>query len=486
MKINLKAPANRVLSSVPVKLLLAVLILSAACKKIQDAPPTPEEIAVSSGSKKNLKEVDIKLMTDGLVSPIGVVAIPDSKKMAIIDQVGKIWIMDENGNRMPQPFMDVTSRMVALNPNYDERGLLGLAFHPNYKWNGRFFIYYTLPPRAGGPTPTTSWNNLSRIAEFRVSAGNSNQADMTTEKVILELDDPQSNHNGGTIAFGPDDDYLYIAIGDGGAANDFAPGHVEDWYPVNRGGNGQDIEANLFGNILRLDVDHGSPYKIPKDNPFVGKTGRDEIWAYGFRNPFRFSFDMSGSRDLYAGDAGQVLWEEIDVVKKGGNYGWNVKEGTHCFNEANNSTTLPSCPDRDPFGNKLLDPVIELLNWQNPLAAPGTTRATTVIGGNVYRGNDIPGFHGKYIFGTFSQAPTTANGELFITNPSGGGKLWSFQEIKLASNPENIGYYLKGFGQDLKGEIYLTVASVLGPTGNTGKVFKLVPVKEKHDNSGHN
>ena len=223
--------------------------------------------------------------------------------------------------------------MVPLNPGYDERGLLGFAFHPDYKTNGRFFIYYTLPPRPGGPTPVNNWNNLSRISEYRVSGGNPNMADMGSEKIILEMDDPQSNHNGGTIAFGPDN-YLYIAIGDGGGANDVGPGHVEDWYPVNAGGNGQDIEANLFGNILRLDVNGGAPYAIPADNPFVGKPGRDEIWAYGFRNPFRFSFDMSGSRRLFAGDAGQLLYEEIDVVEKGQNYGWNVKEGTSCFNAA--------------------------------------------------------------------------------------------------------------------------------------------------------
>jgi hypothetical protein len=195
----------------------------------------------------------------------------------------------------------------------------------------------------------------------------------------------------------------------------------------------------------------------------------DEIYAYGFRNPFRFSFDMSGSQKMYVGDAGQVMFEEVSVVEKGGNYGWNVKEGTHCFNAANNKAPFSSCPDVDVYGNKLQDPVIELNNWQNPAGG----RATTVIGGNVYRGNSIPGYQGKYIFGTFSQTPTNANGELFIANPGGPG-LWSFEEINLASHPGDIGYYLKGFGQDLKGEIYLTVSGVLGPTGTTGKIFKLV------------
>jgi glucose/arabinose dehydrogenase len=349
---------------------------------------------------------------------------------------------------------------------------LGFAFHPDYKSNGRFFIYYQLPPRPGGPQAGVNWNNLSRISEFKVSASNPGMADINTEKTLLEWDDPQFNHNGGTVAFGPDG-YLYISIGDGGAANDVAPGHVEDWYAVNAGGNGQDIEANLFGNVLRIDVNNGNPYGIPADNPFVGKAGKDEIYAYGFRNPYRFSFDMSGSKELYLGDAGQVLYEEVDVVKKGGNYGWNVKEGTHCFNAANNSQELADCPDVDNFGNPLIDPVIEINTWTNPKGG----RATTVIGGNVYRGHTIPGFQGKYIFGTFSQGPTTPNGELFIANTGGPG-LWSFQEINLASHPDDVGYFIKGFGQDWDGEIYLTVSSLGGPSGTTGKVFKLVPADQ--------
>ncbi len=431
------------------------------------------------GCKKHdmprVKPVDIQLVADGLTSPIGVVAAPgDSKRLFVIDQSGKIFIIEKNGAMLPTPFLDITSKMIPLNPNGDERGLLGLAFHPRYKDNGRFFIYYNLPPRPGGPNDSVPWNNLSRIAEFR--AGSPNLADMGSEKTILEWDDPQGNHNGGTIAFGPDG-YLYIALGDGGAANDVAPGHVEDWYDVNAGGNGQDVEQNLFGSILRIDINRGSPYAIPRDNPFVGKTGRDEIYAYGFRNPFRMSFDMKGSHDLYAGDAGQVLYEEVSVVKKGGNYGWNVKEGTHCFNAANNMEVLPDCPDRDEFGNRLIDPVIELNNWRNPAGG----KATTVIGGNVYRGDKIPHLDGKYIFGTFSQSPTTPDGELFVAEPRRGDGLWSFTELELQSSPDDVGYYLKGFGQDEKGEVYITVSEVAGPQGNTGKVFKLVPVSKKDD-----
>jgi hypothetical protein len=300
------------------------------------------------------------------------------------------------------------------------------------------------------------------------------RADMNSEKVILEWDDPQFNHNGGTLAFGPDG-YLYISIGDGGGANDVGPGHVTDWYLPNAGGNGQDIDSNLLGNILRIDVNSGSPYGIPGDNPFVNKAGRDEIYAFGFRNPYRMSFDMGGSNWLIAGDAGQVLYEEVSVVTKGGNYGWNVKEGRHCFNAANNTVVMPSCPSVDNMGNPLRDPVIELNNWQNPMGG----KATTVIGGHVYRGHDLKGWNGKYIFGTFSQTPTTANGELFAATP--GGSSWPYEEISLKSHPDDVGYYLRGFGQDNDGEIYLAVSSMLGPQGNTGKVFKLVPVKDKNN-----
>jgi glucose/arabinose dehydrogenase len=436
-------------------LVLVSLLISQGCKK-HDVPKT--------------KEVDIQMIADNFVSPIQVVAARNSERLYVVDQIGKVWIIDKDGNKRPNPLIDLTSKLVTLNPAFDERGLLGLAFHSDFKMNGRFFVYYQLPPRAGGPTTGVLWNNLSRISEFKVVSDDDLRADMNSEKVLLEWDDPQFNHNGGTLAFGPDG-YLYISIGDGGAANDVAPGHVTDWYTPNAGGNGQDIDSNLLGNILRIDVNSGSPYGIPSDNPFVNKAGLDEIYAFGFRNPYRMSFDMGGAHWLIAGDAGQVLYEEVSVVTKGGNYGWNVKEGRHCFNAANNLTVLPSCPSVDNMGNPLREPVIELNNWQNPAGG----KATTVIGGHVYRGHALKGWWGKYIFGTFSQTPTTPNGELFSATPIGSS--WPYEEVSLKSHPDDVGYYLRGFGQDNDGEIYLTVSSMLGPQGNTGKLFKLVPAR---------
>ena len=453
------------------------LFLMMGCKKTDTATP------VITSDVQLAKNVDLQLLADNFVSPVTLVEAPDnSHRLFVVDQVGKIWIIDTNGNKMPQPFIDVSGKLVTLMPFYDERGLLGLAFHPNFKTNGKFYLFYTAPPPPGGPTVQTgntglpmTWDNLTRISEFKVSSSNTNQADISSERVILEQPHPQFNHNGGTIAFGPDG-YLYISIGDGGNKNDIGPGHVEDWYTVNAGGNGQDIEANLLGNILRIDVNgasEGKNYAIPSDNPFVGKRGLDEIYAYGFRNPYRFSFDMSGSRRLLAGDAGQNLYEEIDVVTKGGNYGWNVKEATHCFNAADEFTELSSCPDVDAFGNRLIDPVIELKNSENPKGG-GVTIA--VIGGNVYRGHSIPGLQGKYIFGSLSADEEKPEGQIFVSNPAGPG-LWSFDKIPLKSFPDNLGNFVKGFGQDLSGEIYVLATSLIGPMGNTGKVYKLVAQK---------
>jgi glucose/arabinose dehydrogenase len=438
---------------------IPLLILQGCQKNKNDDPKT--------------KGVDIELIAADFVSPIQVVATHNSDRLYVVDQIGKIWVIDGSGVKRPTPFLDISGKLVTLNPNYDERGLLGIAFHEDFKTSLRFFVYYQLPPRAGGPVPGASWNNLSRVSEFRALPDLS-RADPNSEKVILEWDDPQSNHNGGALAIGLDD-YLYIAVGDGGGSNDMGPGHVDDWYMTNSGGNAQNIEANFLGKILCLDVDNGSPYVVPPTNPFVNKPGLDEIYAFGFRNPYRMSFDMGGEHEVIVSDAGQVLYEEINVLRKGANYGWNVREGMHCFSTADNKKELPDCPKVDDRGKPLLDPVLELKNYQNPLGG----KATTIIGGYVYRGTEIPDWDGRYLFGTFSQTPTSPDGELFIATRKGGEDSgpWNYEEVSLQSHPDDIGYYLKGFGQDDNGEVYLCVSSVSGPQGATGKVLKLVAAK---------
>lgn len=426
--------------------------------------------------------VGVKLVAEGLASPITIVSADDrTGRLFIVDQTGTIRILTRRGVLLPTPFLDVSAKTVTLRTNFDERGLLGLAFHPEYRKNGRFFVYYSAPLRPGAPA---GFDHTARIAEYHVSS-NPNVADPASERVILEVDKPQFNHNGGTLAFGKDK-YLYISIGDGGGANDVGLGHVQDWYADNGGGNGQDVDANLLGNILRIDIDRGSPYGIPRNNPFVGKPGRDEIFAYGLRNPYRMSFDMKGGHRLFAGDAGQGLWEEVSIIERGGNYGWNVREGTHCFDAENNTVSPPVCPRAEQApspraGTPLRNPIIEYANTANTSASAETRLGVTVIGGHVYRGKRIDQLEGRYVFGDFSRTFFPPNGSLLSASPEQHG-LWTIRELTVVNRPNGrLGHYVLGFGQDDRGEVYVGVRDVLGPTGNTGKVYKLVRAVDDDD-----
>ncbi|MCY2685669.1 PQQ-dependent sugar dehydrogenase [Salinimicrobium sp. TH3] len=423
---------------------------------------------VLTGSSQ--ESVGLEVIADNLVSPVALVESPDeSGRYFIVDQVGVIRIYTPQKGLLQEPFLDLKDKIVSLKDAHEERGLLGLAFHPDYNENGRFFVYYSAPLSEGGPK---NWDHTSHISEFRVSPNNPNMAEKTSEKIILKVDQPQDNHNAGTLAFGPDN-YLYIALGDGGGANDIDMGHVPDWYAENAGGNGQDVEQNLLGSILRIDVDGDSPYGIPEDNPFVDKDGMDEIYAYGLRNPYRFSFDLEGNNDLIAGDAGQVLWEEVSVITKGGNYGWNVKEGSHCFNSYNNDKEKEECPEKDKMGNPLIDPVIEFKQGGTDHGGKGLV----VIGGYVYRGEMIKNLAGKYIFGTWTQHHGKPAGAVFMATPQETG-MWGFKELKIdQTNSTSIGHYLLSFGQNKEGEMFVLTTDEEGPTGNTGKVFKMIAAK---------
>ena len=437
-----------------IPLLLSLSLLPAGCGSGSGTGGAPPANPVPANPVP--VQIGLQLVADGLSAPVFLAEAPDgSGRRFVVEQTGTLRIILADGTLLPTPFLDIRDRMIVAPQGLGERGLLGLAFHPDFAVNGLFYIYYSAPLRVGA---RADFDHTSHISEFAVAA-NPNLADPASERVLLRVDQPQANHNAGTVIFGPDG-FLYISLGDGGGANDTGIGHVEDWYATNPGGNGQDATQNLLGSILRIDVDAGLPYAIPPDNPFVGFAGLNEIFAYGFRNPYRMSFDLGGTRQLFAADVGQARKEEVDIVTRGGNYGWNVKEGTECFNAANSATPLVSCPGLDPIvGTPLIDPVIEFLN-SNQAGGLGVA----IIGGHVYRGAALPALTGRYVFGSLS-GPAGTLGRIFVATPAAEG-LWPFVEPSLTSHPGGLGEVLIGFGQDLTGEIY-----ALTP----GRVFKIVP-----------
>lgn len=405
--------------------------------------------------------VKLEQVADGLVHPL-VMAWPDdgTKRRFITEQTGGIWIQTPDGKMSGRPFLDLAGKIVPLDREFDERGLLGLAFHPKYKENGKFYVAYSAPKRADAPRPVRlHWNHTMNISEFRVSKSNPNEANLASERIILQIDEPQFNHNGGALEFGPDG-YLYISVGDGGFANDKAIGH----HP--RLGNGQDT-STLLGKILRIDVNSGDPYGIPGDNPFVGqKDIRPEIWALGFRNPWRMSFDMGGSRQLFAADVGQDAFEEVDIVTKGGNYGWNLMEGTRCFN--------PDEPGNHPANcnrSGLTLPIVEYPNFKTQKDAKGIS----ITGGYVYRGKAIPSLQGAYVFGDWSKAFFSPDGVLFVARPprSGSGP-WTMEDM-VATNMNPLKLYVLSFAQDPDGEIYVMTSANTAPTRANDRIYKIVP-----------
>ncbi|MFA5967275.1 MAG: PQQ-dependent sugar dehydrogenase [Patescibacteria group bacterium] len=414
------------------------------------------------------QEVAIKLIAQGFTSPVAFVSSNDGTgRMFLVDQVGVIKVVTSTGEVLKDNFLDLHSKLVKLTTNYDERGLLGLAFHPDFKTNGRFFVYYSAPLNKTAPA---GWNCTNRVSEFKVSASNPNIADLSSEKIILQIDKPQFNHNGGHIAFGPDG-YLYIPTGDGGQGNDVGLGHSAS-------GNGQDL-TTLLGKVLRIDIDKGDPYAAPQDNPFIGKDGKDEIFAYGFRNPYHISFDAGGNHELFVADVGQNLWEEVDIVKKGNNYGWNIREGKHCFSAQTPDQSPAECPTTGAKGEPLVDPVFEY-------GHPGNGGVGIAnVGGYVYRGAALAGLTGNYVFADWSKSFTAGDGGVFAALNNKGSWLW--RELKISGNSNGrLGLFVKGVGQDDMGELYLLTTEALGPSGTSGKIFKLIPAESNVPNNSIN
>jgi glucose/arabinose dehydrogenase len=376
----------------------------------------------------------LSMIARGFYSPLICTNAGDgSGRLFIGEQTGKIIIL-KNGTRLSTPFLDLTSKIVKISKVYDERGLLGLVFHPNYKNNGRFFVYYSAPKNG------TGINHEATIAEYHVSA-NPNVADPSSEKIIFRVDEPEMNHNGGQLAFGPDG-FLYIGLGDGGGAGD-QHGTI---------GNGQNISVPL-GKILRIDINNGTTYSVPPDNPFVGVDGLDEIYAYGFRNPFRFSFDTSTGR-LFVGDVGQDMWEEVDIAEKGGNYGWRILEGNHPYD-------LPLAT--------LLG--INISTLKPPIFDYSHNVGHSIIGGYVYHGAQSPKLVGKYVFGDWSNSFTSAGGTLYYLEKSLNGT-WQRNEFFLTAG-KPLHRYIQCFGVDEQGEIYVLTTRWLGSAFPVGEVWSI-------------
>ncbi|WP_051109971.1 PQQ-dependent sugar dehydrogenase [Massilia niastensis] len=379
----------------------------------------------------------------------------------------------DGASRQPRLFLDVSSLLVPLGlgeRRFDERGLLGIAFHPQFKYNGLFYTFTSQPVKGKADFSTmpqgVAPNCHSVITEWRVKhpGKRNSEVDLASARELLRIDKPQFNHNGGAIAFGHDQ-MLYISVGDGGAADDEGMGHVA-------GGNAQSLApGNVLGKILRLDPlgrnSANGKYGIPPDNPFVGKMGADEIFAYGFRNPFRMSFDPYGR--LIVGDVGQNAIEEVDIVMAGGNYGWRIKEGTFLFNTAGPNApgfVFENSPGLPP---NLVDPIAQYDHADGPGQDP---KRVAVIGGYVYRGHKLDQLRGQYVFGDYSgSGGATPNGHLFVLGRN------NRVEHVVPTRPNPFTLAVLGFGQDARGELYLLANGTGTLLGKTGVVMKFVPAK---------
>jgi glucose/arabinose dehydrogenase len=347
-------------------------------------------------------------------------AFPGNGEVWVTEQTGKIRAL-KNGKLSGVPVLDLSSKLPKINNGYEERGLLGIALHPRFSTNKKFYVFYSVPP-------TGKFNHTDVVSEFTL--GGNGQADPNSERIILTAEKPDGNHNGGCVQFGKDG-YLYISFGDGGGQGDK---HGEF-------GNGQNLDTWL-GKILRVDINTGSGYLVPKDNPFTGKAGaKPEIWAYGFRNPYRFSFDRASGL-LFAGDVGQDTWEEVDIVKSGGNYGWRLTEGTHCYNPAS------GC---------------DIKGITMPIAEYNHREGVSITGGYVYNGKQIPVLKSKYLFADWT-------GPMYYLQKTGNA--WQRGKVTLQNIPENL--KITGFGEDPAGELYLLTNPDTGPGNTEGGIFKII------------
>ena len=441
---------------------MVVALLGLPAANAQD-PPLPL-------IEKGTIQVELETVASGLTAPIDLQDAGDrSGRLFIVEQVGLVKIL-ENGAVLPTPFMDVTDRLVEITPDYDERGLLGLAFHPDFSNPSaagyRKLYTYTSEPVSGrgdfSVPHRDPFDHQDVIAEWQVSASDPNVVDPASRREVMRIDHPQFNHNAGHMAFGPDDHYLYFVDGDGGNANDVGNGHNP------RIGNGQDLTV-ILGKISRIDpldpsltngdrgrVSRNGKYRVPRSNPFFYRPpSLPEIFGYGLRNPFRFSFD-SLTHQLIIADVGQNNIEEVNLADAGDNFGWNRKEGSFLFNPSDGTIR----PDRHP------DPTLT-----EPVAEYSHSDGIAVIGGFVYRGKlASPVLTGLYVFGDLLNVNDPTTGRLFYSDLS-NGVIFEFQ---IGDDDVPLGGFLKGFGQDGRNEVYVLVDPNIGPSGADAEVKKIV------------
>lgn len=410
--------------------------------------------------------VKLELVADGLTSPLSMATLPGGHRW-IVDQIGQVRHVGPDGALSEKPVLDLGDKLSTLNKNsFDERGLLDLALHPDFETNQRFFVTYIAPRRAEAPE---DWDCTWRLSEFKAPASPAEPIDPSTEYVVLEFDQPYFNHNGGRIAFGPDG-LLYISVGDGGSANDQG----------RRGphGNGQDT-TTLLGKILRIDVGDEKPYGIPKDNPFAnGGGGRPEIFAYGLRNAWGLSFDRGGKRELFAADVGQALFEEVNIIVRGGNYGWAFREGFKGF-DASAPNESPAEPrEKGLLGESFVDPVI-VYRHPTPRRLPNE-HGISITGGYVYRGKAFPKLEGHYVFGDWSRHWALPQGVLLVgwrnQEVSGVDGGWPITPITVVE-PKDWKTYVVGFAEDNDGELYVLTNGSNGLTPGKGRVWKILPAE---------
>ncbi|NWW50795.1 HIPL1 protein, partial [Pedionomus torquatus] len=390
-------------------------------------------------------------VANGLRNPVAMVHANDgTHRFFIAEQVGLVWTYLPDRSRLEKPFLNISEAVLTSPWEGDERGFLGIVFHPKFKFNGKVYVYYSVEVR---------YEERIRISEFRISPADMNALDHGSERIILEIEEPASNHNGGELLFG-DDGYLYIFTGDGGMAGD----------PFGTFGNAQNKSA-LLGKVLRIDVnnnDRGPLYRIPPDNPFLGDPqARPEVYAYGVRNMWRCSFDRGdpqtkeGKGRLFCGDVGQNKYEEIDIVEKGKNYGWRAREGFSCY-------------DKKLCANSSMDDVLPIYAYPHKMGK-------SVTGGYVYRGCESPNLNGLYIFGDFM------SGRLMSLKEDRATGAWQYSEICMGTGQtcmfpgliNNYYQYIISFAEDEAGELYFMSTGVPSATAPHGVVYKVVDTSRR-------